>query len=710
LKDNKISISLIIVTILLFIFRGSIPFFKYPFLVLYLGITAFSIKQLRTLSKTIFSFHFFYQYAVILVSFLLFVFSFFITKKIYLETVKDLMNILILFSFYLLMSIYIKKQEDFDYFKKNLIKLIIIFAIVISIYELGNILFLFSYKNLSIDLDYNFAIIPIIFGMIGLLYYVIHAKSIIRKFLYALLLSLFTISILLSGSRRGLLVLAIILGGLVLFQIISIRKTNIEIKRLRTTFLFFTLTMLFLSFVSYLFVFHTSSSFKNKTLMTLGSKNLSPTRDRITKSVTRYVKVFNRNYTFDDVNKLLWTPGFDPKDPDSGWGYRIHTTTYPLSGDKVEIVPEGAKGYLLDKTSGGIEWGGNSYMYTKLYTTKIHDSAIVEASVFCYVSRNFNGNWTRLILSPDNLTWIGSASYDTLKNGTWQKLSLTTTCKEKEVSMFLYFCKNGTLSFKNLTGYVIFAYPQLNIISEKDSILANSNPTKKTKNVRVDFKINRKSIIGPQNNKIITASASFDFLHFFFTNNLSTLKETDPLRAWISKLISEDTTYYKFNSIIDVDTASNPFIESRSRRWQFAKQIFTKEYTWPQRIIGGGFNFLNWFGYYFDNDKTRSDYPHNPFLSVLLYSGILGLIVYVMFIFKVFYYYIKYFKEYQILPIFFIITFFFSFFSAGNPFDPPIMGFFIILPFFIHSVHIKSMSENGNIKLEVEIDERIEKM
>jgi len=128
-------------------------------------------------------------------------------------------------------------------------------------------------------------------------------------------------------------------------------------------------------------------------------------------------------------------------------------------------------------------------------------------------------------------------------------------------------------------------------------------------------------------------------------------------------------------------------------RWQFAWQIFTKEHTLSQKLFGGGFNFLNWYGYYFQRDKTRSDYPHNPFLSILLYSGILGLILYLIFMYKVFYYYIKYFKEYKILSVFFIITFFFSFFSAGSPFDPPIMGFFVMLPFFIHYIHKKNKPE-----------------
>jgi O-antigen ligase len=582
---------------------------------------------------------------------------------------------------------YIDREEELTFFVNSLVKLIVIFAVVISLDELGNVLFIFSNKNLSLQLDYNFEILPILFGMIGLLHFINKAKSIIAEFLYGLLLSIFAISIIISGSRRGMIVLATVLALLIILQIFFAGKKDHVIKKLRTSLSFFALGMLLFASLSYLFIFHTSSSFKNRALMALGTKNLYAAKDRITTSATRYAIAFNRNYTFEDVHQLLWSPFFDPKDPDSGWGYRNHTTSYPLSGDNVEIVPAGARGYLLDQASGAIEWGGNSYTFTKLYTTKIPDSEKVEASIYCYVSKDFNGDWTRMILSPDNLTWLGSATYDPDKKGTWQKLSVTTICKEKEVSMFLYFCKNGVSDFKTLKGYVVFAYPQMNVISKKDSIHTEISGNQVSINSEGDiyFGKNMKSRTFPY--AMNTEETSFDFSHLSLTNYILIVKETDPLRFWISKLISEDTTYYKFNAKIDVDTVSNPFIDQRSGRWQFALQIFTKEYNWSQKIFGGGFNFLNWYGFYFDKDKTRSDYPHNPFLSVLLYSGILGLIIYIIFIIKVFYYYIKYYKDYKILSVFFIITFFFSFFSAGSPFDPPIMGFLVILPFFINSVH-----------------------
>ena len=156
---------------------------------------------------------------------------------------------------------------------------------------------------------------------------------------------------------------------------------------------------------------------------------------------------------------------------------------------------------------------------------------------------------------------------------------------------------------------------------------------------------------------------------------LITSSDSDPIRTLIAKFINEDTTYYGYKSEIFVDTVKNSIIAQRLHRWQFAWQIFLKEYNWPKKIFGGGFDYLNWYGYYFYKDKTRSDWPHNPFLSVLLYSGIVGLLLYIFLMYKVVYYYWLYRKAYPILGIFFLITFFFSFFSANNPFDPPVMGF-----------------------------------
>jgi 4-amino-4-deoxy-L-arabinose transferase-like glycosyltransferase len=167
------------------------------------------------------------------------------------------------------------------------------------------------------------------------------------------------------------------------------------------------------------------------------------------------------------------------------------------------------------------------------------------------------------------------------------------------------------------------------------------------------------------------------------------------IRDLASRIISEDTTYYAYKNDLKVSDANNDFVGIRSAHWKFTEEIFLKEYNLRQKIFGGGFSFLSWFSYYFSGDKTKDDYPHNPFLSVLLYSGIFGLIIYLFLFYKVITYYIRYRKEYPLLLYCFLVVFFFSFFSGGSPLDPPIMGFFIVLPFVLHNIHKKNNHLKG---------------
>ncbi|MCX6254223.1 MAG: O-antigen ligase family protein, partial [Bacteroidia bacterium] len=335
--------------------------------------------------------------------------------------------------------------------------------------------------------------------------------------------------------------------------------------------------------------------------------------------------------------------------------------------------------------------------------SSVNENDIVKASVYCYVSKDFNGTWAILYASD---AAIGQCNYDLKNKGKWQKLSINIKCKKGEAFGFLYFSKFGVKDFSSLKGYVIFAYPKIEIIkyNNNNSSSFNDNLSRKdnrnlflNRNSLKNRKINEIysfiSLIDWSNHSKYTISGFFYSSLFFEKNSDSTITDKDPIRNWAAKFISEDTTYFPYKANIVVDTISNSFIDPRISRWEFAVQIFLKEYNWKQKIFGGGFNFLNWYGYYFDKEKTRSDYPHNPFLSILLYSGIFGLILYIIFMFKVFFYYTIYFKEYKILSVFFIITFFFSFFSSGSPFDPPMMGFFVILPFFIHSIHRISKPE-----------------
>ena len=120
------------------------------------------------------------------------------------------------------------------------------------------------------------------------------------------------------------------------------------------------------------------------------------------------------------------------------------------------------------------------------------------------------------------------------------------------------------------------------------------------------------------------------------------------------------------------------FNGTRLSRWYYGWIIF-KEYPWYKKIFGGGFDYLELFGKKFKDSEY--DYPHNPFISAFLFSGIVGGLVYIWFMFLVFYYYIKYYKHHVYFFICFLVVFFFSFFSANTHFSIPIFAILSIIPF-----------------------------
>jgi hypothetical protein len=136
------------------------------------------------------------------------------------------------------------------------------------------------------------------------------------------------------------------------------------------------------------------------------------------------------------------------------------------------------------------------------------------------------------------------------------------------------------------------------------------------------------------------------------------------------------------------------FFSDRKDRYLYSIELWKKNYKWYNKLFGHGFDYLTWYGEKYIKTQASNDWPHNPFITVLLYSGIIGLLLYFWLLFNVISYYIKLRKTYAMAFLCFILTFYFSFFSGSSPFDPPVMGFFILLPFFIHSIDNKDNSSD----------------
>ena len=674
-KKNR-DIIILNICILLFIFRTAIPFFKYPFIIIYPLFLSYTILKNRLiLGKAVSDFFRTFILPVILI--LILIIAALLSYKFYLVAFKEIVNSMVIFSFFFLLIFIVQNQKGLLQYVKLLSKIIFYITLIItiflflrSIYSFLGIDFYLLSENLNID--YNFSLIPIFFGIIYLLFN-LSDFNVVKSSFYLLL---FSINIILSTSKRGMFILLTIFFFLIFLQIISLLIKNkykkIFIKRTRIFILVFFSVLLF----AYLLVFQTSARFKNRTLNLLGIENSSDVKFNTTIKVYRYYSIFKPNISINYLYRKLWIPKYDPRYPDSGWGSRVYTSKYHLSGINCEIIPKGTVGYMMDNTTNATSRNNNAYSYTKIKDLRVIPGDSIVFSVFCFVSEDFNGNWAKI-----SMEGVASESnyYDLKRKNTWQKLEIKSVVNKKgKINAYLYWAKYNVQSFKTLKGYIIFAYPQIILKKSPNNISLDSTYIMENYSIYADSDLVKNSGL---EFFTMTYNSIFRFSDLF--------TQDDPIRRYVQKVINEDSTYIPYSAGINIDTISNKDLATRFDRWQFAWQIFLKEYNWPKKLIGGGFSYLNWYGAYFYKDKTRSDWPHNPFLSALLYSGIVGLLLYIYLMYKVVYYYWLYRKAYPLLGIFFLITFFFSFFSANNPFDPPVMGFFVILPFFIHYIHTK---------------------
>lgn len=885
--NKRAEIILVNLVILSFLLRFALPFLKFLFLFLYaitiIWVIIFYYNVLIDNLKQIIT-----KYTLIYILTGILVLSFIFSDKIYLSVELEILNLLILLSFFYILSILISDKTELNYLLLNQKNLIIIFALAISIFQIVRLFDLFSFNESILNKilffaflkdntaeDNNFAQIPIIFASILVFHRFTNPLSKYKFLIFNSLIILFTINLFFSGSRRAIIILILLLFLVLFIRFFLFHNSDSSVKAFKNNIDHFLIILSLFIILCLYFIFYTSLGFKQRFFKSFDIENGGVNSDKAIKRVFRYFVSVDKNTDYRKFYDKIWENNIDPKDPDTGWGTRIHKTVYPLSGVNAQILPKGVKGYQMDSSCNATTWSGNAYSYTSIWNNKIKKGCRMFSSVYCLVSKDYDGNWVKIV-SEGTSYGKTEEEYDLRKKGEWQELKISPICYTGNVRVNLFFSKFNCTDFSSLKGYVIFAFPQLKFdttrvnidpkdpesgwgtknhktifpltgnnheIVPKDSkgyfldstcnvetwggnahSLTEVGRSKTNKNCKINFSVycylsnefngnavgslivnekypdsfayydtskkgtwqkltnvverdtnlNRFFLTFSQLNTVNfsnlkgyiifahpeyyvtniedTSSFNSDILRnnselnfrmenmladtlsftrfqysfldnkFMFNSKASpernsrmnqlvipdyikikskkTYLNINPFNHFGSKFIRYDTTYHPYTANIELKPISNRFLDLRTIRWQFALQIFKKEYNYKQKLFGGGFNFLNWFGYLFYHDKTRSDYPHNPFLHILLYSGIFGLLLYLFFLYKVFCYYIKYFKEYPFLFIFFLITFFFAFFSSGNPFDPPIMGFFVILPFFIHSIYENEAKSITKVKIE----------
>ena len=143
----------------------------------------------------------------------------------------------------------------------------------------------------------------------------------------------------------------------------------------------------------------------------------------------------------------------------------------------------------------------------------------------------------------------------------------------------------------------------------------------------------------------------------------------------------------QINDIVDTELVS--VTASRQDLWDLGKKIYA-EYSLSHKIFGKGFSFFNTF----KQETERFLYPHHLFLSVLLFSGILGLTLYIAILLWSSIIYLFHLKKLGALCFIFIINFTFAFFSFTDFFGASFYALLFILPLLYRNLLINEKKHN----------------
>ena len=162
-----------------------------------------------------------------------------------------------------------------------------------------------------------------------------------------------------------------------------------------------------------------------------------------------------------------------------------------------------------------------------------------------------------------------------------------------------------------------------------------------------------------------------------------------------NKIVESVKNYtHNITTELDVDIAIKEAFNTN--KWNYALELY-KNKSIVEKLFGSGFDYLSKFGLRFNNDKNILDYPHNPMLSGLLYSGIVGGVLILFFMLVSLYYGGKYFIKYPLFSLMLFTSTLFVFFSGNSLFSVPIFLFLFSISFIIRYQEISELMIIENI-------------
>ncbi len=172
-------------------------------------------------------------------------------------------------------------------------------------------------------------------------------------------------------------------------------------------------------------------------------------------------------------------------------------------------------------------------------------------------------------------------------------------------------------------------------------------------------------------------------------------KHTTFIKENITPVYSD---YQSVFSASEKDNYANFLHEAfKTEKLTYAYEIFRQQ-SFLQKLFGNGFLYLEKFGERFYNNPGKLDYPHNPILSSLLYSGMVGSLFVLSFLLISLYYGLIYIRKYPLFSLMLFISLVFIFFSGNSIFSVPIFLFLFSLSFLIRHQEITDLKIDYNLK------------
>jgi len=613
----------------------------------------------------------------LLVSMLIYFIMLAFTPNPQINLLRDAFNVLVIFSF--VIALYLISYTPSGY-QKVLNQVALYTTIISSLFALLGVLKLvlqfygitFEFLKVemlgyplgtSLSVDNNSFAMLCLLGLVLAIPYTTRKLKIRYSLLLQLGLTFVVVGAFFSTSRRGLIIalLSLLICGLTWLVSIPFRSERLKNLRVNTSLFLLLSVMVIGNF--YWFVNHKSPTERYRFLYSHHFEKFEVIHF-INRMAVQEQLITNGNTEYSDVEWKLWGTEFDPRYPYTGWAENNFKLVSEIKGKGAELVPEGVEAALVDSSVQGSTWGGHAYYYSIFFEAEGEAGSWYMASVYCYVSPDFSGDNVEIGVEHARSSTIEKAIYDLQARGSWQKLEVTFQADTAAYKVGLFMRINNALNIKGLKGYMEFAYPELyKIQTHREELLASKVENK------VDQQKDMQNV-NPMEEEVVQNPEEEQ--SGWFSNAARVLRN----------FLSIADSSGQFRHSMSNDLFSGPRVD----RWRYALYIYRYEYSPVQKILGGGFGYTRKFTDMF-RDKwrvTEYDYPHSPFLSVMLYSGIFGLIFYIWLLLGAVKYYWIYRRDFWPYGLAFIVTFFFAFFSSNNPFEPAVMAVFTVIPYFAH--------------------------